>query len=118
MSQKTQRKAARSSGVLGSFTGGPRGPVAIGRGALARAAGTLGTTASLGGLGGVSGGFTGRGSRSERPGKPGVALGAGGIGGKPSKLRPRPGRGANGALALAASPYYTAQDQGRTLKRR
>lgn len=115
MSQKTQRQAARNSGVLGSFTGGPRGPVAIGRGALARSAGTLGGPSSLGGLGGnatVSGGFGTRPRGARTPsGKAVGALGAGRLGPRPSNLRPRPGRGANGVLALAATPYHTARDR-------
>jgi hypothetical protein len=112
MSQKSQRQAARSSGVLGSFTGGPRGPVAVGRGALARASGTLGGAASLGGLGGVSGGFATGPTAARTPSRrAGGALGASGIAGTPSNLRPRPGRGANGALALAGTQYYQARDR-------
>lgn len=116
MSQKTQRRAARSSnGVLGAFTGGPKGPVAVGRGALARAAGTLGTTASLGALGPSSGGFTGRPSAARtRPGGALSGIPATSPAPSPSTLRPRPGRGVNGVLALAATPYYTAMDRIRT----
>jgi hypothetical protein len=115
MSQKTQRKAARNSGVLGSFTGGPKGPVSVGRGALARAAGTLGAPASLGGLTGTSPGFRKGPPAARTPSrKAGGALGAGGIAARPSNLSPRPGRGANGVLALAATPAWTARDRIRT----
>jgi hypothetical protein len=118
MSQKTQRKAARNSGVLGSFTGGPKGPVAIGRGSVARASGTLGRPATVGGLGDSGrprGGFR-KGPTAARTAR-GKAVG-GLTATSPalprSNLSPRPGRGANGVLALAATPAWTARDRIRT----
>jgi hypothetical protein len=117
MSQKTQRKAARrqAGGALGRFSDGPTGPVAIGRGAVARANGTLGGALSLGGLGGnatLAGGFS---AKPTRPGAAVGALGASGLAGKapPSSLRPRPGRGANPVLALAGTNHYLARDRRR-----
>lgn len=115
---KDSRREGYAQGGLTGFPPGGLGALA-GRGvARPRAGGNLGRTGGIGPLGPAGPLSKGLAAKRTAARAPVGALGAIGVAGggnnvPPTALRPRPGRTANGALALAGTKYHQALDRRR-----
>lgn len=111
-----ERGKARGGALRYAYGGAVRDPLRVGPRSARGALGSLGSTAKVGGLGDALAGA--RRPRSgfaagprAAPMRPGAALS-----GRPL---PRPGRGSNGVLALAGTPWWLASDRiSRTTRTR
>ena len=80
--------------------------------------GGFGSSGVLGAIGSSLAAGSGLTAKRTRSGAPLSGRPATGIGGTPSNVRPRPGRGVNPVLALAATPSFEAADRlGRLAKK-